>query len=293
MFKPQLVLDINKELAKKTTKVHSKTFIVSEKLDGWYVYITYDPITGFNVPCSRAGRLIPSLTFLQQVLNSLHIPVKESFVLIGEAIIPNTPFHILNGTLNKSKGNCDCTDVHIVLHDMLRSSNLCANSRYINLTNFYEAFLRNSMYFGLLPVLATMRFNLNELYKVFDKIVNSGGEGIVCKNVDSSYEFGKRNGNLLKLKAEVEKDLLCIAVEYSIGEMGNSGLSLILTDNNDVRCKVVINSLQLITSINIDSNFVVGKVVNVKAMEELSNGVLRQPTFNHIRDDVTRFEYCV
>jgi ATP-dependent DNA ligase len=138
-----------------------------------------------------------------------------------------------------------------------------------------------------------MRFDLNELYKVFDKVVNTGGEGIVCKSVNSSYEFGKRNGNLLKLKAEVEKDLLCIAVEHSIGEMGNSGLSLILTDNNDVRCKVVINSLSLITAINIDETFVVGKVVTVKAMEELSNGVLRQPTFSHIREDVTCFEYCV
>lgn len=275
-FAPQKVLELKKELSKRKPNLFGNYYI-TPKIDGWFVSIFFNG-ERWETPKSSTNRYIPSLVHIRDELNKLPKLHSRPFMLIAEAIVPNTPFHILNGLLNRKS---DCNDVVFYVHDLLYiNADVPADARLDNLfalrlPNYSDRFieLRGRVH----PYIE------KEWQRRFDEAIDNGDEGIVAKQLDSLYSYGGRNSTLVKMKLECERDLLCEQVVCEIGDKGNPSTSLILLNKQNVRTKVVVNSHEVLKLI--DTTNVIGNVVKVKAMVEMRNGVLRQPVFSCFRFD--------
>jgi bifunctional non-homologous end joining protein LigD len=137
----------------------------------------------------------------------------------------------------------------------------------------------------MLPVIAYEKYDSDSWQKHFEVIANRGGEGIVAKRDTSIYMVGKRNSDLLKLKLELTVDCLGVALEETVGDKGNSGLVLVSQRKSGVLVRTVIGKHVDQELFRKDKYNVIGKVVQVKAMEEYADGQLRQPVFQHVRHD--------
>lgn len=287
-MKMQKVLSLKDELAKKNPKLQGK-FFLTEKFDGWYVQIHYNPLTGWESPISSAGRHIPSLAWLKEEFNSIYFPKSSTpFILIAEVYLKETPFHITNGLLNRSVGDCALRNVTFVLHDCLDVTAIALNAkdRLDNLVNFHSYLYKHTDYqFDLVNILDETEYNYSRWQNVFDSVTNKGGEGIIAKRIDSFYSAGKRNSDLLKLKLECTVEAIAMELEHTIGEKGNTGLTLISQLANGIKVRTVINKHEDIALFTNNSSLLGNTVVQLKAMEELEDGQLRQPVFQFIRHE--------
>jgi ATP-dependent DNA ligase len=122
----------------------------------------------------------------------------------------------------------------------------------------------------------------------FNMITDKGGEGIVMKRSDAPYYWGKRNHSLLKLKQEIEADLLVTALSHGVGKKGEPSMNLYLTDRIGTRYTVVVAKDADRSAYTEDNNKILGKVVKVVAMERLPSGLLREPRLcksGYLRED--------
>ena len=279
-MKPQKTLHLHLEEAKKKPKL-AHEYMVSEKFDGWYVYSDFDKYTGWGDITSMAGRVIPSMRHCrEEILSKLPNP-RGNCRLIMEATIPETPFHILNGVFNRSKGECQARDVIFKAHDLIYFEGVCP-----------AAFIRSKQVRNLLDAGKTKKIqevsylaitsDKSEWLKIFDIITYNGGEGIVLKQADGTYQAGKRNSSLMKIKLEDALALLCVGVEETFGKKGNRNLNLLLKRKSGVAVTVRVGKHSDIAAIDADTSYIVGKVVSVKCMKELENGSLREPRFVEI-----------
>jgi len=285
----QKVLHLKTELEKKNPKLQGN-FLVTEKFEGWFVTIYYSHATKtWLAPVSSSNRIIPSMFWATRLFNKLPKPKEDCFI-IAEAYLEETPFHILNGIFNKSKDDCACKEVQFKIHDIVYPNNptLTAIERY-NLLRELELY-KIEDHAERVEVLHYGRYDSSQWQKIFDSITDKGGEGIVCKRETGIYSYGKRNSDLLKLKLECVVDLLAVRLEQSVTEKGNLSLVLISKRYNGVEIRTVINSHELQEKFIADSTTIIGKVVEIKAMEEFADGQLRQPTFHCIRHDKTEKE---
>lgn len=283
-FLPQKVLALSKELAKKNPKLQGN-FLITEKIEGWYVYFEYTPEGGWQAPKSSAGREIPAFEHFRGVdLHKADYPI----VLIAEAYIPDNIFQITNGIFNRSKGSYRCDDVVFVMHDLIIISlpHAPALPRFNILTHFNNSIPSNlEKNFQLNHILLASAYNEKLWYKTFDRVANEGGEGIVCKRADSVFSFGKRNSDLLKLKLELSIEATVVSIEETTGKKGNYALTLISKRENGAIIRTLGNH-RLREEFKKSPSSIVGKIITINAMEELDGGILRHPVFSHVRYDL-------
>lgn len=281
----QKVLHLKDALKLKNPKLDGE-FIITEKVEGWYVRIPYRASTNtWSTPLSSAGRTIPAFAWMVVQLNTYLPKLKEDCFIIAEAYLEDTSFEITNGIFNRSVGDCSCYNVVFKLHDIIYPNglNTTALVRYINLEILANEV--NKHWFELLPIISIEKYDSDNWQRHFEVIANRGGEGIVAKRDTSIYMAGKRNSDLLKLKLELTVDCLAVALEETVGDKGNNGLVLVSRRKNGVLVRTVIGKHVDQDLFRKDSSNVIGKVVQVKAMEEYADGQLRQPVFQHVRHD--------
>lgn len=291
-FKPQKVLSLNNALSLRTPKI-TGVYMLTQKWEGWYVYTHFNAVLGkWGAVLSSAGRPIPSLEWIPAVLDTYPKP-HEDVVLIAEAYLEDTPFHILNGLLNRSVGDYLCKDVVFKCHDLVHINHtmLPAHTRYAELQKYCTAVPNNNLVQFVSPELIST-YNSSLWSEIRDRIFNKGGEGIVAKQVDSIYTQGKRNAFLLKDKLEETVDCLADRLEWTIGEKGNSALTLVSKRKNETEIRTVIARHSLIEQFTSDESSILGKVVTIKCMQQYEEGTLRQPVFSCCRPDkeVTDYE---
>jgi len=282
----QKVLHLKEELKKKNPKLQGN-YLITEKFEGWFVYVPYDAITKtWGSPISSAGRLIPSMEHTSAWFNKLPKP-NISGMLIAEAYIPEIPFQIMNGYFNRSVGNYKCDEVIFKCHDFIRYGyNYNAADRYIELAKLLDYENNpNEDKIHRVPLLAVTTYNKDLWNLHFNKVIDKGGEGIVAKRETSLYAYGKRNADLLKLKLECTVDCLAIAVEIGTGEKGNLSVTLVSQRKNGIKIRTVINSHKYQKILIETPEVIIGKVVTIKAMEEYPDKQLRQPVFMYPRPD--------
>lgn len=280
-MKPQKAKYLKDELKKVKPNINH-FYMVSEKIDGWYVYADFDKFKGWSHIHSSAGREIPSMLHCRgKYLNRLPNP-KSNIRLIMEAYIPDTPFHILNGVFNRSIGKYHAEDVHFRVHDLipLEGIQYAASIRYGKLCDYI---LENPTDRLIVHSVLSITKDTAEWQKLFDTITNNGGEGIVLKQADSIYYPGKRNSSLLKIKQEVTIDTLVIDMFETTGEKGNKALNLRVKRANGVEFVVVVPKHSDIAAFAEESP--IGKVAEIGAMKELEGGILREPRFRWLRED--------
>lgn len=274
--------------AKKKKSFTLQTYAIMEKRDGWFV--TADFIDGkWGKLTSRAEREIPSIAYLNEKIEEALHP-SQNLRLIFEATIPDMQFHELNGVLNRKYE--DAENVVLNLHDAvwLDMPEISFKDRWLSIQGIFNhlwVVLKEQV--QLIPVLA-ISSQEDVFYYHFNKVTSSGGEGIILKNYNSGYFFGKRNAHLMKIKEEVTKDLAVVGMVEGEGKYAGTLGALIVQSRDGTKHQVSGMTDEQRTSWWNDRSLIVGQVVEVKAMKELEDGSLREPRFKACRFDKTLAE---
>ena len=284
MFKPQKVQALKDALKLKTPKLYGNYYI-TEKKEGWLISIAYDHYIGeWSYPISSAGNINLPLEHTISLFQALPKP-HNSCVLIAEVIVEGLPFAILNGLLNRTTGDYKLHNPVFYFHNIYFPDvpHTSYQTRYRALQELSDSF--NKEYFRLLPILHVGPYHLPTWQMYFEEIANEGGEGIVAAREDSLYLPGKRTSDLVKLKLECTVDCIADRLEEGFGEKGFPSLTLVSKRKNGTEIRTIIgkHSDQLLFRTN--PTAIIGKVVQIKAMEEYPDGQLRQPVFQCIRED--------
>lgn len=284
----QKVKHLHLEEAKKKPNTNHK-YIITEKIDGWYVYCDFDKYEGWGNIMSSRDRVIPSMAYCLEKYFK-HLPnLQNNCRLIMEAYIPDTCFYELNGIFNRSVGDYEASDVHFKIHDIiyLDSPTKQAISRYEHLFKLEEDGFFITDRLDVLSILSITQ-EKEEWLRIFDTITYQGGEGIILKQSDGVYCPGKRNSSLMKIKLEKELDLLCIGVYETFGEKGNRNLNIKLVNKQGVEINTRVGKHEDIDKIDIDNNYIVGKVCIVECMKVNKDGSLREPRFRAINHNKSK-----
>ena len=282
----QKALHYNEAKAKKNFQLG--TYAIMEKLDGWFVYIDY--IDGeWGKLKSRAEREIPSIAYLNEKIEEALHP-SQNLRLIFEATIPNMQFHELNGILNRKYE--DAENVVLNLHDAvwLDMPEIPFKDRWSSIQGIFNhlwVVLKEQV--QLIPILA-ISSQEDVFYYHFNQVTSSGGEGIILKNYNFGYFFGKRNAHLMKIKEEVSKDLAVVGMSGGDGKYEGTLGALIVQSRDGTKHTVSGMTDEQRTSWWNDRSLIIGKVVEIKAMKELPDGSLREPRFKCVRFDKTLAE---
>ena len=137
--------------------------------------------------------------------------------------------------------------------------------------------------------------------KYADDYMNSGGEGVIFKNLNAPYESGRRTNNWLKFKAQEDDTFVVYGFERGKGSNSNAVGSLLIgkfEDGNFVTKGKVGSGLSKVDRKNLYERYNVSGLdymtlpkdkwfgVEVSYMEEDVKGALRQPTIERIREDI-------
>lgn len=273
---PQKALHFYIEADKKKPKFQDQSYSIMEKYDGWYGF--HD--SGLPIK-SRADRAIPSLRNLSTLLNE---KVSRKGRLIFEILVSGvSEFSELNGLLNRTVGDCECKKAYLAVHDFI--PNWCINTPFYSRYNYCLDIVSkiDSPAVCIAPILHIS--NLQTAWKEqAEKVWARGGEGIILKRSNACYTPGARNHDLMKIKEEIELDLLVIGVEGGEGKyLGTTGA---------LRCKSTKGEHSVSGMTDQERNFwwdnpeeIIGKVIKVKAMKINPDGSIREPRYICIRHD--------
>lgn len=114
-------------------------------------------------------------------------------------------------------------------------------------------------------------------------VVKNGFEGIYCKQMNHTYEPGKRLNTAIKIKFRPTADLHCIDVTEGTGKYSGMIGSLVLKDRSG-RVVQVGSGLSDYERMQ-NPDYFIGKVIEVEYEQLLATYI--QPTFVGVRDDKT------
>nr|DAV53826.1 MAG TPA: Thermostable DNA ligase [Caudoviricetes sp.] len=126
-----------------------------------------------------------------------------------------------------------------------------------------------------------MDLTIDQAKQLAHKVIKQGYEGIYCKQIDHTYEPGKRVNTAIKIKFRPTADLHCIDVTEGTGKYSGMIGSLVLKDKAG---RVVQVGSGLTDYERMQSpDYFIGKVIEVEYEQLLATYI--QPTFVRVRDD--------
>lgn len=292
MIKPQKALHLYQELEKKRTKIAEDLFYIFEKYDGWYGLKSVDSKAFSPSPISsRARRRIPSCDTLSSSIQAYETKAgwTERGTIIFEILVAGVPvFKDLNGILNRSKGNCQAKDAYIRVHDFIPHGNtqMPMEDRYELVKEYVLTINHPRVKLANLTGIGThqdVQMTAEDIWA--RKSTDRSDEGAIGKRIGAPYSEGKRNKDIIKVKCEVSLDLKVVLVEEGEGKYAGTLGKLIVQSADGTR-----NSVSGMSDAERDEwwdnpQLILGKVVEVQAMQVLENGSLREGRFKAVRHD--------
>ena len=201
---------------------------------------------------SREGTYWNSLEILEKHLIDL-LPIEllelmcyEGFVLDGELYIPGYSVNDINSAVKNENNPLNrqlqywCYD--LAIEDTAQYKRFDILDGYLDV--FQHDWFEKRQHLNNLDALIYLpRFNItNEEYarKKRDDFIELGFEGLIMRNPESEYQFGKRNMSMLKYKKATDGKFLIVDV-YPEGEKRDIPLFKLKNDINDATFEVHIN----------------------------------------------------
>jgi hypothetical protein len=151
----------------------------------------------------------------------------------------------------------------------------------------------------LKPVPSFRVYSIKEAQAIVDDFILEGGEGAIIKKLDAVWKDGTSK-DLVKIKAVLDADLLCVDIEEGSGKYkGKVGALVLETSCGRLRVKVGTGLSDLDRAKPFD--YYVGKVIEIQYNEFIKSKVkstasLFLPRFIEMREDkntITRFEEII
>jgi len=143
---------------------------------------------------------------------------------------------------------------------------------------------RSSLEFLRLVPQLRMSAEDSDIRSAHDEFVADGFEGVMVKNPDAGYTFG-RSYDVMKLKAFHDVDLVIVALVEGTGKHeGRMGAVAVRHNGLDVQVGSGFTD-ELRKAMWSEPASYVGRTIEVQYQEETKDGSLRFPTFVRFRDD--------
>lgn len=153
---------------------------------------------------------------------------------------------------------------------------------------FGEAIKATFMASKLKPVSSYRVYSMKEAQAIADEFISEGGEGAIVKKLDTMWKDGTSK-DMIKIKAVLDADLLCVDVEEGSGKYkGKVGALVLETSCGRLRVKVGTGLNDLDRAKPFD--FYIGKVIEIQYNEFIkskskSTDSLFLPRFIEVRED--------
>ena len=153
---------------------------------------------------------------------------------------------------------------------------------------FGEAIRLSFMTQSLRPIPSYRVYSMKEAQAIADEFISEGGEGAVVKKLDAIWQDGTSK-DMVKIKAVLDADLLCVDVEEGSGKYkGKVGALVLETSCGRLRVKVGTGLNDLDRAKPFD--FYIGKVIEIQYNEFIKSkskttDSLFLPRFIEVRED--------
>ena len=268
------------EMDKKKPDIE-QPYMMFEKHDGWFGFLDFPSC----IIHSRQLREIPAVKELSDSIRAHRPDVKGR--LIFEIMIKGmevNSFHELNGILNRKYEQAE--DVYLQVHDFIPDFQFCtmtASKRYDFAAEVVNRLAHPQV--RLSPILGVTS-DPQQWHKMAENIQANGGEGLILKAYNALYTEGKRISTLMKIKEEVTVEMRVTKVIEGKGDHEGMAGKLVCKDEVGqlheigMGCATHEERREWLCS-----EYIIGKVVEVKAMKRLKDGKYREPRFKAIRWD--------
>lgn len=263
--------------------------LASEKLDG--VFCLAVVIDGKCYIYSRTGEEYLSLNHLKDSLCCL-ARGSQLDVFIFEAYTYGLPQPTISGYCRDTKDQHPIIDAYI--HDAmtLEDFRTCDTDGYYARYVYLQSCMKQKFEY-LCCVPQKEVYSLKHLQEYADYMIAKGCEGVVAREEFSSYQAGKRNKSMIKIKKGVSFDLKVTGLEEGEGKYKGAVGKLICKDKQG-KCVRVGSGLTDEQRFNwwsmSGANEILGQIVQIDAMAVSTKGVLREPRFKGIRTDKTEVD---
>lgn len=173
---------------------------------------------------SREGTYWNTLNYLEQYLltfipkHFLNKMIDEHYILDGELYLPGYSVNEINHFVKNTNAPENrllqfwCYDLAIQDFTAVERKDICTLSfdKHIKLFNNKNEHLNNKEKFVILPSFYISTDNLAITYR--DKFIDLGFEGLILRNVEEEYQFGKRNSAMIKYKKSTDGKFEIVAI---------------------------------------------------------------------------------
>ena len=292
--KIQLASNLDSLSAKRRNETFEYGGYASEKLDGvWAALHVTEHGAYFE---SSSGEHIPSLEFTTaQTEATRYLP---HGVYLGELWHPELEQRVISGLARKKKaGHAEQLEFHI--HDLIHTQDYAEGKTAVTydtrlFTLKASLFPEESNHVFTKLKLIRQEFCRNETdFSLFEKQLPKTAEGAIFKPALAEWEIGNRGINVVRIKRTLTFDLEVIGVtEVSRTEKGGltGGINVLWRRFGRSEGPKEWQTVRGMSHAELeawaaDPSLIVGKIVEVEAMNITPLGYLREPRFKAVRED--------
>ena len=261
-------------------------FVAQEKLDGMraVVHVTKH---GLRILSRSAGVDDPTRP-LEKTSALPHLAELKFSGLCGtildtEILIPGSDVATISGTVHRKATNGNTLQVRVFIFDVIHYNhvNLTSkkyNERLLKLEEIAPQLL--CPHISVLPVFRTA----SEKRRLYNSVTQSGGEGIILKNVNAIYvEGGRPSNNWYKAKRSATFDCIILGFTKGAGKYNNRIGAVRFGQYVEDRLLELGQASGMSDAVRKEMSDYpekfIGKVVTIKGMERLRSGAIRHPQF--------------
>lgn len=206
-------------------------FAVSRKLDGirMMAYWKDNEI----VLLSRLGK--PFL-FLKRIRQQIENLLPKDMIFDGELYSHTLPFNVISGAVRTKKIPSEVDDeLEYWIFDLVETNRGGYNERVNQLLKFEKDYNANipPKYRRLKFLGYELVYRHEDVYRLHDKYVSEGYEGIICRNIHSPYKLKYRSNDLLKYKNFQDKEFKIVGTKEGAGREKGAILFTCELDNGE------------------------------------------------------------
>lgn len=256
--------------------------IVQEKYDGVYCIACW--CDGKVHIFSRTGKEYLSLNHLKEELDIFMRETNRSIVIF-EAYAWGVDQPTISGWCRDEKEQH--TDVVAIVHDCLTVDEYFGRVKTSYAHRFGDRLLLYRYDHLVFPDCIDV-YDTITIWELATQVWSDGGEGVIIRNPYAPYARGERNNELMKLKRSITYDLEVVDVAEGQGKYKGMLGKLVLRWKNGKTISVGSGLTDKERkAFWEDKGAILGKIVEVTAMKESTEGVLREPRYKGIRHDKT------
>jgi ATP-dependent DNA ligase len=271
-LKPMLAKDSNK----CQTSVLNKKLLCSKKLNGVRCLMQFSNEEIHAI--SRGGKEYNVPTTLIREELTKFFEDHPSVILDGELYNHGHHLQELSGIARLKEWEDRCEILEYWIYDIADSTKTF-EERLILLKELKELF-SDAVKVKVIDHEETNSFK--EIQELHNEWVSEGYEGLVARKPTSTYQFGKRGSDMIKVKEYMEQEFEII--DYRDGLRDEDFCFILETEDNKSFAAKPIGSKELKEQYLKDIDTIIGKKGTVKFFEWSKDGVPQQPIFQVIRD---------